>query len=75
MDMNHAERRSTFDPTFALAMERISSHHQEAHASRLAALAVAIGSASIRVRLGNALIALGSSLVAPTASRQPSLTD
>ncbi len=75
MAVHHDDRGSTFDPTFSFVSERIRSHQHEAHANRLAARSVVIGSTSMRERLGNALIALGSSLAAPAASRRPSLTD
>ena len=66
---------STFDPTLALATERMQSRHAEAHSERLAALATTTPAAPLRVRVGHALIALGSTLVTPIETRQPSLTD
>jgi len=75
MAAHHSQRGSTFDPRLALATERMQVRHQEAHAERLAALSAVARSTRLRVRLGNALIALGSSLVTPPAARRPSLTD
>ena len=75
MAAHHSQRGSTFDPRLALATERMQVHHEEAHAERLAALSTVAGPSHLRVRLGIALIALGSSLVTPTAAGRPSLTD
>jgi len=75
--MAHHQARpgSTFDPTLALATERIRDRHMEAHGERLAALAPSGLSSPIRVRLGHALISLGSTLVTPVETRRPSLVD
>jgi len=66
---------STYDPTLAVATDRIRARHQEAHGERLASLASTTPSSQFRVRVGHALIALGSSLVTPIDGRQPSPTD
>ena len=75
MAHHQAHAGSTFDPTLTLATDRIRARHEEAHGERLAALAPTTPSSPLRVRVGNALIALGSSLVTPVDGRQPSLTD
>jgi hypothetical protein len=75
MAAHHSQPGWTFDPSLVLAMERMQVRHQEAHAERLAARSTLAGSTPLRVRLGNALIALGSSLATPGATHQPSLTD
>ena len=75
MMTTQAHEQSTFDPTLAMAQDRARSLHLEAHHDRLAAQARVTDRPSIRVRLGQALIDLGSSLVAPAATRQPSLID
>ena len=66
---------STFDPALALATDRIRDRHLEAHGERLAALAPTSAGSPLRNRLGNALIALGSTLVTPVETRRPSLVD
>jgi hypothetical protein len=75
MAHHQAHPGSMFDPTLALATERMQARHQEAHGERLAALSTVVPSAPLRVRVGNALIALGSTLVTPVETRQRSLTD
>ena len=75
MTTTQAHDHSTFDPTLAMAQDRVRSLHLEAHHDRLAAQARVTARPSIRVRVGQALIDLGSSLVTPTAARQPSLID
>lgn len=75
MAHHQAHPGSTFDPTLALATDRIRDRHLEAHGERLAALAPSNPSAPLRVRLGNALIAIGSTLVTPVETRRPSLVD
>lgn len=65
----------TFHPTLAMAQDRARALHLEAHHERLAAQGRSDDRPSIRVRVGQALIDLGSSLVAPAGTRQPSLTD
>ena len=74
MTYHEATQGSTFDPTLAFATDRIRARHQEAHGERLAALS-SISSPSLRVRLGTALIALGSTLAAPVDTRRPAVTD
>ena len=75
MTTTQAHDHSNFDPTLAMAQDRARSLHLEAHHDRLAAQARLAGRPSIRVRVGQALIDLGSSLLTPAAARQPSLTD
>lgn len=75
MAAHRAHSGSTFDPTLALATERMQARHQEAHSERLAALTATSHSSPLRVRLGKALIALGATLVAPAGTRTPSLLD
>ena len=75
MTTTQAHDHSSFDPTLAMAQDRARSLHLEAHHDRLAAEARVADRPSIRVRVGQALIDLGSSLVTPAATRQPSLID
>ena len=69
------QTNSTFDPTLAMAMDRARALHLEAHHERLAASGHAGDRVSLRTRLGQALIDLGSALATPAGTRQPSLTD
>lgn len=66
---------SNFHPTLAQATERMRTLHLEAHDERLASRAPVAPGSPIRVRLGKALIAIGSGLLAPAGSRQTPLTD
>ena len=75
MTTTQAYDSGTFDLTLAMAQDRARVLHVEAHHERLAAQGRADDRPSMRVRLGQALIDLGSSLVAPAGTRQPSLTD
>jgi hypothetical protein len=75
MAAHQTHHGSTFDPTLALATDRMQARHAEAHGERLAALAPAARSSALRVRLGTLLIALGSTLVSPVETRQPSHAD
>ena len=75
MTTTQAHERSSFDPSLAMAMDRARVLHLEAHHERLAAAGHADPRPSIRTRVGQALIDLGSALVTPAGSRQPSLTD
>ena len=75
MTTTQAHGAGPFDPTLAMAQDRARVRELEAHHERLAAQAHPAGGPSARARLGHALIALGSTLVAPAGSRQPSLID
>lgn len=75
MTTTQAHDAGPFDPTLAMARDRARVLEHEAHHERLAAQAKPAGGPSARARLGLALIALGSTLVAPAGTRQPSLTD
>ena len=75
MAHHQAHPGSTFDPTLALATDRIRDRHLEAHGARLAALVPSGAASPLRIRLGHALIALGSTLVTPVETRRPSLVD
>ena len=70
-----AQPHSTFDPTLAMAKDRASALHLEAHHERLAAAGRTGDRISVRTRVGQALIDLGSALATPAGTRQPSLTD
>jgi len=73
--MTTTQMHSTFDPTLAMARDRADALHLEAHHERLAASGRASERVSLRTRLGQALIDLGSALATPAGTRQPSLTD
>jgi hypothetical protein len=75
MKTTQAHGAGPFDPTLAMARDRARVLELEAHHERLAAHGRPAGGPSARTRLGHALIALGSTLVAPAGTRQPSLTD
>ena len=75
MTTTQAHDSGTFHPTLAMAQDRARVLHLEAHDERLAAHGRADERSTFRVRVGQALIDLGSSLVAPAGTRQPSLTD
>jgi hypothetical protein len=75
MTTTQAHDSNDFHPTLAMAQDRARVLHLEAHHERLAAQGHAGDRPSIRVRVGQALIDLGSSLVTPAGTRQPSLTD
>jgi hypothetical protein len=69
------QTQSTFDPTLAMAMDRARTLHVEAHQERLAASGRSAGRTSVRTRIGQALIDVGSALATPAGARQPSLVD
>ena len=75
MTTAQAHHSNDFHPTLAMAQDRARVLHLEAHHERLAAHGRADDRPSIRVRVGQALIDLGSSHVTPAGTRQPSLTD
>jgi hypothetical protein len=73
--MTTTPTHSTFDPTLAMATDRARTLHLEAQHERLAASGRTGDRTSLRTRLGQALIDLGSALATPAGTRQPSLTD
>jgi hypothetical protein len=73
--MTTTQTHSTFDPTLAMAMDRARTLHTEAHQERLAASGRPSGRTSLRTRVGQTLIDLGSAIATPAGTRQPSLTD
>ena len=75
MTSTQTHASGTYHPTLAMAQDRARVLHLEAHRERLAAHGRIDDRSPLRVRLGQALIDLGSSLVTPAGTRQPSLTD
>ena len=69
------QTHDTFDPTLEMARDRARTLQVEAHQERLAASVRPGGRTSLRTRVGQTLIDLGSALVTPAGTRQPSLTD
>ena len=66
---------ATFEPALAMANDRAYALRMEARDERLAAHGRPDDRPSARIRLGQALIDLGSAIATPAATRQPSLTD
>ena len=72
---NRQSLGSSYHPTLAMAQDRARTLHLEASDARLAARVRPSDRPTIRVRVGQALIDLGSALAMPAESHQPSLTD
>jgi len=75
MTTQHERPGPGFDPTQGMASERIQALQLEARERRLASHSAGTTRSPIRRRLGTALVALGSAMLAPAEPRRPSLVD